>query len=308
MVNNRFFCFIFIILFTCVFPESIKADTLTFIAEFERYSEETEISDFTVIVEIGTKSYEKQIESNNTATFSIVLSGNYLGPLYLSIKSNTMLTPKEKKINKIPFWLSYIKGLRPTTLYLSADGRIYKDSDSVMKIKIGDLVATPVFDPVPEVIDEQGNVERFSISQDVMITTVTADAVIKYTIDGSNPETNGVEIANGENVTLTTTTTLTAIGVKDGWINSHTNTIKYLFKVADPEIVCDENNSVSITSKTEYAVIWYTIDGKTPKPGAKDILLYEDPFVIEKNTTIKVIATRSGDENSEIVEITFTIE
>ena len=59
-----------------------------------------------------------------------------------------------------------------------------------------------------------------------------------------------------------------------------------------PTIAFDmDSHVVSISCKAEGATIFYTIDGTTP---TAESTLYKEPFVLDKNCTVKAIATWSG--------------
>lgn len=67
---------------------------------------------------------------------------------------------------------------------------------------------------------------------------------------------------------------------------------------AEPEIVC-VNNSVSISSATSGADIYYTTDGKTP---TTDSSKYSDAVSIDEDTVIKAVAIK-GSASSRIAEL-----
>ncbi|MEI4768719.1 endonuclease [Psychrobacillus sp. FJAT-51614] len=61
---------------------------------------------------------------------------------------------------------------------------------------------------------------------------------------------------------------------------------------------------ITLSTKTEGAVIYYTTDGTEPTTSSKE---YEAPIVIDKNMTIKAIAVKEGFENSPKAEFTYTV-
>ena len=63
--------------------------------------------------------------------------------------------------------------------------------------------------------------------------------------------------------------------------------------------------NVTITSSTQDAVIYYTTDGATPTTRST---LYEGPFEVAENMTIKAIATKSGMDNSAVSEVTYSFK
>lgn len=64
-----------------------------------------------------------------------------------------------------------------------------------------------------------------------------------------------------------------------------------------------EPTEVSISCETEGATIYYTTDGTTPDENAT---LYENPFNVSANTTVKAIAYKTGFTASNIATATYT--
>ncbi|MBP5450395.1 MAG: chitobiase/beta-hexosaminidase C-terminal domain-containing protein, partial [Spirochaetales bacterium] len=65
----------------------------------------------------------------------------------------------------------------------------------------------------------------------------------------------------------------------------------------------DSSTSVSISCSTTGASIYYTIDGSTPTTSSTS---YSSPISINKTTTVKAIAVKSGYNNSTVASKTFT--
>jgi hypothetical protein len=63
------------------------------------------------------------------------------------------------------------------------------------------------------------------------------------------------------------------------------------------------SQSVTLTSATATAGIYYTLDGSTPTPASK---LYTDPITITTDTTVKAISSASGYIESGVTTATFT--
>ena len=87
--------------------------------------------------------------------------------------------------------------------------QLYPRDDNDFTIQQMEQVATPVFSPVA------GEYEN---SVEVSISCATADATIYYTLDGTEPDEDATEYTAP--FTLTATTTVKAIAVKTGMINS----------------------------------------------------------------------------------------
>lgn len=152
----------------------------------------------------------------------------------------------------------------------------------------------------------------FSESQTVTITCATEGAAIYYTTDGSTPTSAGT-LYNGE-FTLTETTTVKAIAVKDGMGDSSVVSVTFTYvepvkeTVAAPVISPNGGSfsgsqKVTITCETEGATIYYTTDGTVP---TKESMLYESAFTMKSTTTITAIAIKDGMVDSEVAAAKFT--
>ena len=104
----------------------------------------------------------------------------------------------------------------------------------------GSTVATPTFSPA------EGT---FTSAQNVEISTTTEDATIYYTTDGSTPTTSSNVYSSA--IAISTTTTIKAIAVKDGYDNSSIATATYTIvsiehagTQADPYTVADARTAI----------------------------------------------------------------
>lgn len=113
-------------------------------------------------------------------------------------------------------------------------------------------VATPTFSVAG------GN---YTEAQNVEISCETAGASIYYTLDGSDPTAESTPYAGA--ITISQTTTLKAIAVKDGMDDSYVATATYTF----PMIVTDLAQANRLAEGTEfvyngYAVVTYVVDSE----------------------------------------------
>ena len=163
-------------------------------------------------------------------------------------------------------------------------------------------VKNPTFTPADE---------TFSGSTEVTISCATTGAEIYYTLDGSVPsETNGTKFTSA--ISLTSTTTIKAIAVKDGAYSSEIVTKKYTngSAVETPVLSVPAGDfwntiTVFVTCNTEEANIYYTTDGSEPT-AASTVYNANDGIVISGDTTLKVIACKSGLADSSVVSAEYT--
>ena len=129
----------------------------------------------------------------------------------------------------------------------------------------------------------------------VTISSSLPSATLYYTLDGSDPTTASTlyeaPIPVDRNLTVKAIASWTGFGVSPVAMLELD-----LFTVAKPEI-SHEDDVVTISTATEGASIYYTIDGTEP---TAESTAYTEPFTVTKNCTIKVIALRDGYHDSEV--------
>ena len=149
----------------------------------------------------------------------------------------------------------------------------------------------------------------FETAQRVSITSSWENAVIHYTVDGSEP-TDQSPVFSKFNVTKKTT--VKAIAVADGYPWSKTAVAQYgKGKTETPVVTAgaggtyfySAGNVITMTCSTEGAEIRYTTDGSDP---CESSTLYKGPFAITDTTRFRVIACGHPEfVDSPIVEKTF---
>ncbi len=82
-----------------------------------------------------------------------------------------------------------------------------------------DTVATPVISPI------SGD---YTSAQSVTITCATADAVIRYTMDGTSPDSSATAITYTSPINVTSNKIIKAIAKKTGWTNSLIVTAEFM--------------------------------------------------------------------------------
>jgi hypothetical protein len=161
---------------------------------------------------------------------------------------------------------------------------------------------TPVFTP------DQGAVAAGST---VAISTTTPNASIYYTTDGTSPQTSATKMLYVAPIPITAATTINAVASATGFADSAVATAAYtlLPSVATPTFSPPQGGvtygaTVTISSTTTGAVIYYTTDGTTPGSSST---MYSTPIPIIAATTIKAIAVASGFSDSAIASASYTL-
>ena len=147
---------------------------------------------------------------------------------------------------------------------------------------------------------ENPSVSFDDATQKVIITAngQVEGATSVYTIDGNNPTPSSEEYS--EPISLTGTTTVKAMTLKDGYINSDVVSLTVTKLTSSPSFSIS-GSTVTLSCSDQDAIIHYTTDGKTP---TLESSLYSAPFSLEgsQKYTIKAIATKSGYLHSDVAE------
>jgi len=165
------------------------------------------------------------------------------------------------------------------------------------------MVATPAASP---------SAGTYTSVQNVSLSCTTSGANIYYTTNGNTP-TTGSTLYSGP-ITIGSTTTLKAIAVKAGMVDSDVLTSAYTINLPLDVVATPTANpgagsytsvqSVVLTSATSGASIYYTTNGSTPTTSSTQ---YTGAIPISTTTTLKAIATKSGMTNSSVLTATYTI-
>ena len=138
----------------------------------------------------------------------------------------------------------------------------------------------------------------------ITITRSPSNAVIHYTLDGTTEPTSEVGTLYSGSFVVSSTVTIKAIATKEGYVDSDVKT-KFFDQVATPSIQDNGSNAVSITSETEGATIYYTIDGSNPTTSSP---VYSVPLTENiSGVEIKAIAVKDGMINSAVRSGTVTL-
>lgn len=167
------------------------------------------------------------------------------------------------------------------------------------------IVASPVFGPEP---GEYGG----PIS--LVISCPTSGAVIKYTLDGSEPSSAAANSYQGP-VKISSSVTVKAQafkgGMQDSPVMSAVYNIKAVQRVAGPVFspaggAYGEARLVSISCATEGASIIYTTDGTTPSAANGNI--YSSPITVDKTSILSAVAVKEGFLDSGVVIAVYNID
>ena len=134
----------------------------------------------------------------------------------------------------------------------------------------------------------------------VTINTVTEDATIYYTTDGTDPTTASTAYTDG--ITVTQNTTIKAIAVRTNWFNSAIATYQVNdFKVANVEFAA-AGNQITLTCATADAAIFYHLSTETDVTAFHS---YTAPLNMTSDCTIEAYATRTGYTTSDTTKYEF---
>ncbi len=158
------------------------------------------------------------------------------------------------------------------------------------------------FEFTTEQIDEPGTIDvaspiiSVSESHVLSISCTTEGASIYYTTNGTQPSSSNN--AYNAPVGIEGNCTIKAIAVKDGHSSEvSTYTVSDFICVIPTISQTAESNIISITSDTQNASIYYTLDNTTP---TKTSTLYTREFSITKSCIVNAIAIRDGYKDSPI--------
>ena len=167
-------------------------------------------------------------------------------------------------------------------------------------ISLIDKVKVPTFSPAAGAV---------AANTEVTISTTTEGATIYYTTDGTNPTTSS-SIYSAP-VSIDAAKTIKAFAVKDGHPDSDIATAAYTiaepcatptFSLGAGEV--EKGATVTISTTTDGATIYYTTDGTTPTTSST---AYSSAITINSAMTLKAVAVKDGMANSEVATAAYTV-
>lgn len=160
--------------------------------------------------------------------------------------------------------------------------------------------------PVAPVFSPSGG--SYSDEQTVTIATPTAGAEVRYTTDGSDPDTDD-PVASGP-ITVDKTATVKARAWVGCWAPSEISSAKYDLVVAPPTLdppAGSYDNPVQVAAQcaTPDAVVRYTTDGREPDEAVDPVV--DGPIPVNASATLRFRAFREGWTPSQTVTAPYFI-
>jgi Chitobiase/beta-hexosaminidase C-terminal domain/FG-GAP-like repeat len=173
----------------------------------------------------------------------------------------------------------------------------------------GQTQPSPAAAPMPTFTPGSGT--TFTSALSVSLADSAPGATIYYTTDGTTPTTSS-SVYSGP-LTIDATTTVKALAIASGNSQSQVVTATYTSNssaaAATPNFspasgtIFSSTLTVSLSDSTPNATIYYTTNGTTPTTASQ---VYSSPFTISASTTVKAIATASGDTQSAVGSASYT--
>jgi hypothetical protein len=165
-------------------------------------------------------------------------------------------------------------------------------------------VAAPTFSPLGG---------SYSSTQDVVLSCGTEGAVIRFTVDGSEPSSSSTVYSGS--ISVGSTTTIKARAFKHGMTESDVVSATYVISIPAGKVVAPAFSipggtypaaqSVELSCFTEGATIRYTVDGSEPSAESS---VYSGAIQVSSGTlTIRAKAFKSGMVESDVATATYTI-
>ncbi len=132
----------------------------------------------------------------------------------------------------------------------------------------------------------------------VTITCQTEDAMILYTIDGSEPTAESAEYT--EPIVIPGNCTVKAIATQGGMFDSEISTLVVSdMTVASPTAEF-ENLALILSVEDAHAQIFYTTDENAAVEDAEAWTLYTEPITFDADCTVRYFARRDAYNDSEV--------
>lgn len=155
------------------------------------------------------------------------------------------------------------------------------------------------------------SVEEGAVARNTVVNISSREGTtIYYTVDGSDPNGADDSGVNSVNITVTDDMTIRAICI-DGAANisSETSGDYTIAQVAKPAFsaaagMVSKGTQLTVTTATEGATIYYTLDGSTPTSSSN---VYSGYIQINGAHTVKAIAIKENYIDSEVMSAAYTV-
>ena len=254
----------------------------------------------------GTNNARAATNSVATPTFSPI-GGSYVGAQTVTINTTTPgatiyyttngSTPTTfSRQYTAPFTVS-----RTTTVKAVATAAGYSAS----------TIGTVAYTIAPSAVSPTFNLSTgtYTSVQAVTMSSTTGGAIIRYTTDGSTPTLASTQYISP--IVISRTTTLKAIATAVGYGNSAVVSRTYTINLpaAMPTFSQRTGNyvgaqTVTISSTTSGALIYYTTDNSTP---TSDSARYTGPLTLSQTVKLKAIAIARGYSTSAVGSVLYNI-
>jgi len=189
--------------------------------------------------------------------------------------------------------------------YLGVDTAFLEPSSFVFNVVFSGTPMTPQL-AAPTMSPGQNT---YNVPQNVTLSHTLNNVTIRYTLDGSTPTSASPAYASP--LTIDQTRTLKTIAQKPGYLDSNQASATYTMKVGTPSISVNPSSGpyytppvVTLSSVTPSPTIRYTLDGTEPTDSSA---LYSGPITINQSGPLKVRATKTGWDNSDVAQQTFEL-
>lgn len=197
----------------------------------------------------------------------------------------------------------YTSGVTPT-LPLRADTSFYQVPSLVLNGVLSeslDQVDTPSFSPAGG---------SYSTAQTVTISCATSGALIRYTVDGSEPSTSSSIYSSA--VTVNVSQTLKAKAWATGLAPSNVGTAVYTLTVPNPSLAPVGGTyvlplTVTISSSVSGSELHYTLNGSDPTLSDSTIAS-GGTIAIDSSSTVKAKAWKTGWTESGVAAASYTVK
>jgi alpha-tubulin suppressor-like RCC1 family protein len=149
----------------------------------------------------------------------------------------------------------------------------------------------------------------YNTTRSVTLSTTTAGAAIRYTLDGSEPSASSSLYTAP--VTVDASLTLKARGYKDGWTASDTGQAVYAMQVGTPTLTPGGGaygavQTVTATTVTSGATLRYATDGGEPDETDATVAS-GGTLLVERSGTVRVKGWRTGWTDSDTASASYVL-